>query len=1053
MTVRLENGISIPVGDTRYLKLDQTAPQNITGGQPDFNAGLRAGSTDQLSIDASGNITTTGYVVGSANTDTLECSGFTAAGVAASTLSWVDGALGATRTFTITGAHDIYINGVKSTKPTASIQIADTTGTHWIYYDAAGTLSESTTVPTFNLPQIATVYWNTTVGFDKGILGGERHGITMDWKTHQLLHDTVGTRYASGLTGTFTDTTFSLSASAGVPASWFDEDIKYSYTSPLTTCDVFYKNGAADYEWITNQTVYYYTSGGNLYWNNGNTLTAAGANKYVAVWIFATNNNDRPIVALIGQNVSDTIAAARSVNTYEGLTLGNLPYREMKLLYRVILRNDVTPFEEIQDYRNVSNLPTGTYIASSHALLTGLSADDHTQYWLAGAVGRTDNFLTTGTLGAGAITGTSFIIGANTLTTSEWAYLDGIDQALKTSNSPTFNQGNFTTLHTTTLLSDHIGEHVGAHTVTFDNNLTVSAKNIITDTVTGTQIGTGTTQKLGFFGATTVVQQLAATDLGTALSNLGLRAAGTAYPLATTAIVKFDHIAEQTAAHTITLDNTCTSLTILPAADSTSDLGSSAPKYFANAYLDKVFLNSTATLDGASAGVITGTGAFTTTLDIGLVATKKIYFDGVARTGDTYIYESGANVLDFYAGGANTLKLNATTAAITGAGTVSTTLTVGGTTSIRPFTSITNGISGGFYSGGTAQNNGIYFNTPLGSAQQIIGDYYGTGVQQALSVGVYDHISDQMICNTDGSVTFGHNIKVGTTGNVTDYGYIYSADDADTYIRLFHQTAIGDSGSIDLFVDAVNYLAVTSTSVTLSTLLHVNDASVLSDNTAIDPDSYTNSTVSGLVADGSGFSAVGIGGKASGTGDTWAIVRTTAQLVLATGDGTNANSLLNAITIDNSQGTTFYGNLFLTNGKSVTGGVFTVSKAITVPTSATTLIYTTVDGEIVVDAYFEVTTAWDGTGTVTVGDAGDTDGFLTDANINQGALGWYGYLCNNSAVEGARGVYLGGSSAFDTWPRRKIYTAAAAGAINITTVKGTSTVGAGTAYIVLQRLK
>ena len=46
--------------DARYLKLDQTTPQDISNGQPDFLAGLRAGATNQLSIDASGNILTTG---------------------------------------------------------------------------------------------------------------------------------------------------------------------------------------------------------------------------------------------------------------------------------------------------------------------------------------------------------------------------------------------------------------------------------------------------------------------------------------------------------------------------------------------------------------------------------------------------------------------------------------------------------------------------------------------------------------------------------------------------------------------------------------------------------------------------------------------------------------------------------------------------------------------------------------------------------------------------------------------------------------------------------
>lgn len=43
--------------------------------------------------------------------------------------------------------------------------------------------------------------------------------------------------------------------------------------------------------------------------------------------------------------------------------------------------------------------------------------------------------------------------------------------------------------------------------------------------------------QIGFFGAAPVVQQLAATDLGTTLSNLGLRVAGTAYPITTSGAV------------------------------------------------------------------------------------------------------------------------------------------------------------------------------------------------------------------------------------------------------------------------------------------------------------------------------------------------------------------------------------------------------------------------------------------------------------------------------------------------------------------------------------
>ncbi len=89
---------------------------------------------------------------------------------------------------------------------------------------------------------------------------------------------------------------------------------------------------------------------------------------------------------------------------------------------------------------------------------------------------------------------------------------------------------------------------------------TLSATTIATDTTTGLRIGTATTQKLGFFNATPVVQQTATTDLGTALSNLGLRAAGTAYPITTSGNVAFTgsmrkSVTSRTGAVTLTTSN------------------------------------------------------------------------------------------------------------------------------------------------------------------------------------------------------------------------------------------------------------------------------------------------------------------------------------------------------------------------------------------------------------------------------------------------------------------------------------------------------------------
>jgi hypothetical protein len=60
------------------------------------------------------------------------------------------------------------------------------------------------------------------------------------------------------------------------------------------------------------------------------------------------------------------------------------------------------------------------------------------------------------------------------------------------------------------------------------SNLTITDVNIVLSATTGTQFGTATTQKLGFYGATAVVQPIAQ-DVATALTTLGLMATGGTY--------------------------------------------------------------------------------------------------------------------------------------------------------------------------------------------------------------------------------------------------------------------------------------------------------------------------------------------------------------------------------------------------------------------------------------------------------------------------------------------------------------------------------------------
>ena len=111
----------------------------------------------------------------------------------------------------------------------------------------------------------------------------------------------------------------------------------------------------------------------------------------------------------------------------------------------------------------------------------------------------------------------------------------------------------------------------GGETVNGGNVTWANGTNLVLGTGSGTQFGTGTTQKLGFYGTAAIVQPAATSDLGTVLSNLGLRASGTApgvFSSMTTAFVT--KTSAYTAAATdriIFVDSTSAAVTItLPAS-------------------------------------------------------------------------------------------------------------------------------------------------------------------------------------------------------------------------------------------------------------------------------------------------------------------------------------------------------------------------------------------------------------------------------------------------------------------------------------------------------
>lgn len=282
-----------------------------------------------------------------------------------STLSFNDG----TRLFTLGGTFDIYLSGVKHTLNGDTVTIADSTNLHWIYIDTDLDLKTQVGAPGWDACVVAAIYYNTDVSMDLGLVGDERHGMQIQPEIHEYLHRTIGTRYASGLAGTFDSTTLAITS-----GTIFDEDIDHNIGAE-TTCNVLYMDGASDWSWDVGQTTYYKEATGTLQYNSGTALTSVPVANYMAMWVFATNDTTEPIYALMGQRVDATLNNARLNNTYDSLSLGTLPSREMKILYRVILQNvaGTTTYVETQDLRTVSNLPSGTYVATAHSTLSELN--------------------------------------------------------------------------------------------------------------------------------------------------------------------------------------------------------------------------------------------------------------------------------------------------------------------------------------------------------------------------------------------------------------------------------------------------------------------------------------------------------------------------------------------------------------------------------------------------------------------------------------------------------------------------------------------------------
>lgn len=311
-----------------------------------------------------------------------------------------------TREFTIepvSTSFSYYCLGTKYTKSVPeTISIPNTDGVHYFYYNGA-TLTTATTSWSIdsNVP-ISYVYWDTTLS-NYWFLAEERHLATMSKSVHKYLHQTVGARYASGLTLTGTTTgdgTNNLDAQIAITGgNIYDEDIEIAITTPYNvntpfsqnlslpaSLQILYLSGASGWkrQSANSYPVYYNTRiNYNLYSGGSWSLTPATNNYYVAYWIVATNNRLNPIFSLAGQRQDPNINASQANNTISGLSFTSLPFAEFKVLYRLIFQTSDSysnavkgRLVNITDLRTTSSLQGTTYVSTDHSSLSGLTNEN-----------------------------------------------------------------------------------------------------------------------------------------------------------------------------------------------------------------------------------------------------------------------------------------------------------------------------------------------------------------------------------------------------------------------------------------------------------------------------------------------------------------------------------------------------------------------------------------------------------------------------------------------------------------------------------------------------
>lgn len=312
----------------------------------------------------------------------------------------------------VSNSFEIWTRGIRRTiTNTRTITIPNITGLYYIYFDVNGELQYKTTF--FDWPNdciTAYVYWNSSEG-NAPFVADERHGITLDWQTHEYLHRTRGAAIASGFNADnyilngdgSSNTHIQLDIASG---TFFDEDLQVDITSTNTPVantwqqdligpakiPMFYLSGNAwkidaptDFPVKKGATLAQY----NLY--NGSSWSTADIdnNKFGVTFIVATNNINYPVIGVIGQSNHANQGDAEATQ-FQDLNLTGFPVVEMRPLFKLVydVKTSYSNYVKarlvsIWDLRSFQSVASVSAVASDHGLLTGLSDNDHPQYLLS----------------------------------------------------------------------------------------------------------------------------------------------------------------------------------------------------------------------------------------------------------------------------------------------------------------------------------------------------------------------------------------------------------------------------------------------------------------------------------------------------------------------------------------------------------------------------------------------------------------------------------------------------------------------------------------------